>query len=145
MTTSTKLHNCKEAFAVPGDYASIIDLAHPVTGKGVYSGETLEEIRKRHPGAVLVSFDKWIEEKGAAQNTPITWRKIDQDAYDEALGCLPPETVREHGFLIGEPTDHHASGAPRFYAYVHKCGFYFASERPVTKAEFQKIDLSGVA
>lgn len=144
MTRKLTLDDCKEAFAVPGAY-SIIDLAHPVTGKGVYSGETLDEIKKRYPEAMLVNFDKWIEEKGAAQNTPITWQKINQEAYDAALGCLPPEMLQDYGFLIGEPTDHHASGAPRFCAYVHKNGSYFASSRPVTKAEFKKIDMSGVA
>lgn len=133
------LRDCKQAFAVPGE-DNIIDLVHPITGHGVYSNETLEEIGIRYPGAEVVNFDDWMKAKAAKQDCPVTWAETTEAKYWEMLEVLPPAFHNDFGFLVGEPWDHHAtSGAPRFAAYRQKDGKFFVASRPMTRREFAQI------
>ena len=126
-------------FAEP-DAHNIIDAVHPTTGRGVYSGETLEEVRKRYPLAQLETFDAWSARKAARQDTPITWHETTAEQYDEMLCVLPPAVHRYDGFMVGEPDDHHATtGRPRFRAYIARYGRYFVASRPMTIAEYHAI------
>lgn len=127
------------AFAAPGDHYPL-DLVHPITGRGVYSGETAEQIAERHPGAVVVELDEWRRQRAAEQDAPVEWLPSTLGSYDEMLGCLPPAYMARGAFLVGEPFDHHAvSGQPRFEAYRRIGGEFFVSSRPMTRAELRAV------
>lgn len=75
---------------VPGAM-SIIDFMLPRDGgelRGGYSGETLEQIRARYPGAIIGELDTFTAEKEARLRTdPV---EITRDQWTEALEVLPP-------------------------------------------------------
>jgi len=81
-----------------------------------------------------------------AQDTPIKWTRTTKAKYWEMLEVLPPALWIGGAFLVGEPTDHHAtSGQPRFQAYWERGTSgrpyekgYFAASRPMTCAELKK-------
>ena len=147
MTDSTvrplTMLDATEAFAVPGDYGSIIDCVHPETGLSWVNGETLDQIRQRYPNAQIVNFHTWMAEKAQLQDTPITWARTTKAKYWEMLEVLPPAAMYAGAFLVGEPTDHHAgNGRPRFAAYWQRgssedFACYFVASRPLTCAELK--------
>ena len=125
-----------ECFAVPGQ-DSIIDCVHPVTGKTCIYGKTLEDVQQEEPKAVKMTVEQWAQEKAKRQDGELSWEPITEERYYEMLECLPPACYRDHGFLVGEPWDHHAlTGAPRYQACIHTSDGYFASSRPMEKREF---------
>jgi hypothetical protein len=125
-------------FAVPGDH-DIIDATHPETGKGIYSGETLEEIRARYPLAERYEFDVWCEAKAARQDTPIIWDETTEERYWLMLEVLPPALMLSGAFLVGEPMDHHAgTGKPRYEAYRKIGEKYLVASRPLQCSELRK-------
>jgi len=131
------MDDCKQAFAVPGS-DSIVDLVHPVTGRSVHYGNTLEEIRARYPGAELVEFDAWLQSKAERQHSPIEWTETTEEKYFEMLEVLPPAYMGNGGFLVGEPYDHDAgNGQPRWTAFRQVGEKFFAANRPMTIAEFK--------
>lgn len=131
--------NTEECFAEP-DGRSIIDGVHPFTGRGIYSGETLEQIQKRYPLAVRMLADDFCRAKAVRQDSPVQWDEISEEQYDEWLNCLPPAKMEGGAFLVGEPSDHHAvSGQPRYQACRYLEGKCFASSRPITVKEFKAI------
>lgn len=70
------------------------------------------------------------------------WIRIDEERYDEALGCLPPAYHTHKGFLLGEPHDHRictVTGeiAPTFAAF-RTCAGMFYEHAPQTIAEFKR-------
>jgi hypothetical protein len=126
-------------FAIPGAN-SMIDTVHPMTGRGMWSGETLEQVQARNPGAVQMPIEEWKAAKGARQDQPVTWNTVTKEHYEEMLNVLPPERMARGAFLVGEPADHHAvSGLPR-YTLLRRggCG-YQESSRPVTVDEFTAL------
>lgn len=126
-----------ECFAVPGE-GHIIDCVHPITGKTVYYGKTLEDCQQEHPGAIRMTIEEFCRQKAARQDTPIEWIETTEDQYDEMLGCLPPIAFTHSGFLVGEASDHHATtGRPRYAAYIRKGDKYFTASRPMTVQEFK--------
>lgn len=133
------MHRFTHAFAVPGA-PSIIDIVHPDTGLSTWGGRTLEEVQAQYPGAELVDFEEWINATAAAQDAePLTWLPSTRDRYWAALGVLPPAAMIGSWFLVGEPMDHHARGAPRFSSYRSVGpGRYEQASRPITEEEFQK-------
>jgi hypothetical protein len=125
-------------FAVPGQH-TIIDTVRPDGRSAIYN-ETLDEVRARYPGAVLISVADWQAARTAEQDEPVKWEPIEEDRYWYFLEALPPACLTRLGFLVGEPIDHHAgTGAPRYQACIAKGGQYFASSRPMTRAEFAVI------
>lgn len=117
---------------------NIIDAVHPATERGIYSGETLEQVQKRYPNAELLSLDDWQARKAAAQDTPIQWLETTREQYHAMLCVLPPAYHRGGDFLVGEPDDHHAiTGAPRFAAYREWGGRFFVASRPMTVRELR--------
>lgn len=100
-----KISEIESCFYVPG-VPGIIDAVHPKTGLGVYSGESLEQIRKRDPGAELGNFEQVCDQQDAY------WRKppveITRDRFLEMLGVLPPVgwemTEEEEVFKLAERT-----------------------------------------
>ena len=76
-------------FYVPGT-TTIIDNAVDRGGVlvGHYSGETLEQIRLRYPGAALGEWDDvYAETEASCKTEPI---EIKEDEFLKALNVLPP-------------------------------------------------------
>jgi hypothetical protein len=125
-------------FAVPGK-DNVIDDVHPLTGRGTWSGETLDQIQLRHPGAAVVSWDDWKRAKAATQDAPVEWQECTEERYEEMMNVLPPAEYSRHGFLVGEPWDHHAmTGCPRYSAFIMRGCRHYASSRPMTVVEFRQ-------
>lgn len=133
------LNDITHAFALPGAEGTI-DLIHPSTGRGLYSDETLEQVRLRYPGAEILLLADFLAAKAARQDAPVEWEQIDEEKYEYYMNVLPPVDYDRHGFLVGEPTDHHArTGRPRFQACVIRGGRFYTSNRPLTRAEFKTL------
>lgn len=130
------LRDYTEAFAVPDRHDSVIDMVHPDTGRSIVYGETLEQIRARYPGAVVVNFDAWMAAKAERQHTPVEWRECSEARYHEMLNVLPPAFWQGGLFLVGEPSDHDAgTGQPRYAAFWKRGGAYLGADRPMTCRE----------
>lgn len=65
-----------------------IDLVTP-DGRGMYSRETLEQVRLRYPGAEERELGAWTEEKERALCTPA--KPITKERFNEMLEVLPPQ------------------------------------------------------
>lgn len=131
--------DCENCFAVPGSN-SIIDAVNPVTGLSWYYGKTLEEVRREKgcEKAELVSIEEFCEAKAERQDSPITWDEITEEQYSYWLECLPPIAWKGGAFLVGEPSDHHAgTGQPRYQACKMQGEKFYASNRPLTRAELK--------
>ena len=119
------------------DHRGVIDTINPETGRSLYGGLTLEEIRTKYPDAIQCTLDEHCAAKAAKQDTPISYTETTYDRWSEMLEVLPPAAMDDGCFLVGEPWDHHAqSGKPRFEAYMSHSGRYWVSTRPMTRAEF---------
>lgn len=129
----------QRCFAVPGD--TVIDHIHPVTGRSICYGETLEQIRLRYPGAVEMDLDEFLTAKAAKQDgEEKTWTEITEDRYDEMLNVLPPAAMARGAFLVGEPWDHHATnGMPRFSCFKADGGKFFSLSGHITLAQFREM------
>jgi len=126
-------------FAAPGQ-RNIIDECHPHTWRGIYSGDTLEEIQERYPSAYIVEIDDWSQKKEQEQRTHIEFVDVTEEVYWQMLECLPPRKMRNGCFLVGEPMDHMASSGEATYSmYVKKGNTFQESSRAVTIAEFDEI------
>lgn len=127
------------AYAVP-NARNLIDTIDETTGLTSISKETLEEVRKRHPGAELIDVDQWCEAKQREQLAPITWQDTDEETYWEMLECLPPARMTGGAFLVGEPMDHlAATGESTFEMYRKRGSKFYVASRPVTIAEFNQL------
>lgn len=125
-------------FAVPGG-DSIIDLVIPETMLTMHFSNSLDEVRKKNPGAVLMTLDAYCEAKAARQDSAVTWSEVSEEKYFDMLEVLPPAFQRGGAFLVGEPQDHHAgTGRPRFDAFKMIGKKYFAASRPMTIQEFKE-------
>ena len=92
--------------------------------------------------------DEYRRTKGEIQDARVIWISCTENRYEEMLGILPPAYHSDSGFLVGEPTDHHAmSCKPRYLAFICRrvqlegCAAvsYFYSSRPMTVEEFIAI------
>ena len=125
-------------FCVPGKHY-IIDEVHPVTGRSMINGLTLEQIRARpgDSGAQIMAYVDWQAQRAAQQDTPVTWTEITAERHNDMLEVLPP-IYGPQGFLVSEACDHHAlTGRPRYDAFISRGGKHYASSRPLTVAEFR--------
>ena len=91
---------------IDGD--TMIDAVNPNTGRGLYSGETLEDVRKRYPKAQLMTVTDHLQAKGDRQHTPIILENSTEEKYWEMLEVLPPAVMMSGSFLVGEPVEHSA-------------------------------------
>ena len=138
-TKELSMMDCTHAFAVPGE-SNIIDTINPFTNKSWINNESLDEIRLRYPAAEIVEIVQWQADKARRQDTPIIWDETTQEQYDEMLCVLPPAFWERGLFLVGEPSDHHATtGRARFQAYRSLHGKYLAASRPMTIGEARAI------
>ena len=135
-----KTSDYTHCFAVPGGQ-SMIDLVHPLTGRTTIYNRTLDEVRQEqgYEKAELILIDDFLRDKAATQDTPIIWTETTQEKFYEMLECLPPAAMKNGGFLVGEPWDHHAlTGQPRYAAYKEVGESFLCASRPMTRNEFLK-------
>lgn len=87
----------KECFALreAGAAPQIIDIVNSLTGVGMFSGETLEQVCQRHPGVEKEALDVIVMEQEDAYRTHP--QPISQDAWMQALEVLPPENWIRQG------------------------------------------------
>ena len=79
------------------------------------------------------------------QQTPVTFKEVTEERYDEMLNVLPPAVWEiSKGFLVGEPHDHDDEGRARFAAFFRKNGAYFEATRPMSVREFKAIQAHDV-
>jgi hypothetical protein len=112
-------------FYVPGT-TTIIDNAVDRAGVLVahYSGETLEQIRLRHPGAALGEWDDiYAEIEASCKTEPL---EINEDEFLKALNVLPPvrwtqrsdsESFKISERLYGSITAIYARLGDRYYTF----------------------------
>ncbi len=112
-------------FYVPGT-STIIDNAVDRAGVlvGHYSGETLEQIRLRHPGAALGEWeDVYAETEASCKTEPV---EIREEEFLKALNVLPPvrwtqrtdsESFKISERLYGSITAIYARLAHRYYTF----------------------------
>lgn len=124
-------------YAIPGK-AGFVDGINPDTGLSVYGGRTAEQVATAYPGAVPMAYEEWRTQAIAAQKTPITWKEVSADRYDDMLNVLPPLDWRGGAFLVGEAWDHDIeTGRPRYAAFRQFGPQYFEASRPLTRAELR--------
>ena len=86
-TGTVKMSDIEHWFWEPGS-PHAIDPIHPHTGLGIYSGETLEQVRERYPKATVATLDMILEaEAKAYKSEPV---RIDRERWDYMLNVLPP-------------------------------------------------------
>ena len=125
---------------VPGSH-TVIDLLR-ANGLTACFGESLDQVRKRYPGAEICRFRDWRVNKGNEQDGPVTWTETTEREFMRALEVLPPAIMERGGFLLGEPFDHHAmTGQPRYAAYVKRGGRFFAASRHMTEDQFRTVEM----
>jgi hypothetical protein len=72
------------------------------------------------------------------------WKPTSKANYWDALEALTVAYQDHRGFLLGEPHDDAVcevtgTSHPRYYAYLHFNGAYYASIRPLTLPEYRKF------
>jgi hypothetical protein len=108
-------------------------------GLTTYYGKTEEQVKAEYPDAYRTSVEEFCAWKGQQQRTPITWSETSEEIFDRMLNVLPPAMWLTNGFLVGEPFDHEAdTGRPRYDGFKRIGNKFYASSRPLTKAEFKK-------
>jgi len=53
------------------------------------------------------------------------WEKTTEEAYEFALGAVPPESYLPGGFLLGEPYSSTPEGLTVWRAYVRRAGLFY--------------------
>lgn len=100
-----------------------IDVCLP-DGRGEYSRETLDEIRKRYPGAECVKLGPWVDAK--EQSLCSKPEEIAEEKWIEMLEVLPPQnwkhSKRGESFELCEHTSGRITGiyvrlGGKFYAF----------------------------
>lgn len=95
----TTLNDIFECFYVPGS-GSTIDMVHPVTELGLYSGETLKQIQVRHPGTIRGSCEDALNSvNDCFRSAP---REITKATFERMLNVLPPVDFTGDTFKMSE-------------------------------------------
>lgn len=113
-------------FYVPGE-SSIIDAAINRDGTlvGHYSGETLDEIRLRYPGAEIGEWDVvYAAAEESCKTEPV---EITEARFLEMLNVLPPvRWVREGGAESFKMSERYYGSITGIYARIGKRYFNFS-------------------
>lgn len=100
---------------------SVLDLINPDTGKGVFCGQSLDEIRVAHPDAELLAFDEAYRRYNEGHCSTPT--QITEDGFESAFGCMPPQRVggaeEQMSFMLAEL---YAGEIGTFYVRLGKLG-----------------------
>jgi hypothetical protein len=102
-------------------------------------GKTYTQVLKEYPDAYRTSVIDFCAWKGQQQRSPITWSETTEEIFMDMLNVLPPAIMLTNGFLVGEAADHEAdTGKPRYDGFKQIGDKFYASSRPMTRAEFKK-------
>jgi hypothetical protein len=103
-------------------------------GKDMYSGGTLEDVRKEHNNPNLIAIDEeemrnlFVEYINEINQSPYV--EIDEERFDELYNCLPPKRYNKVGdvtmFFVGEPFTYDVY--PFCFSFD---GRYFSSHRRI--------------
>ena len=66
------IKDCTHCFAVPGE-RSIVDCIDPVTGRGWYSDDDLEQIQARYPLVEIMLIDDHCSAVAKRQDVHVVW------------------------------------------------------------------------
>lgn len=105
-------------------YPYVIDDINPTTGKGLYSGESLDQMRKRYPNIQLQDLDEVVEQQETALRTAPSM--ITEEQYVDALEALPPVNwVRLGNTESFTFSERHSGRITTIYARVGKTCWSF--------------------
>ena len=63
---------------------------------------------------------------------PDKWQEVDEDFYNEMMCCMPPRSLENSRFMVGECSCHRERGA-MYTALACVAGRYFAKETYATE------------
>lgn len=105
------------------------------TGRSMYGGQTVREIKKSHPGkcvTVMPWADAWIKMQAAqAAKYCKPLREITESEFNEALNVLPPEkwtrcetweAFRISEYTCGRITQHYLRVGSRYFTQSRPAG-----------------------
>jgi len=125
----------EKVFYVPGQPWAI-DFAVERDGVTVsqISGETLEQVQARHPGAIVADYAEVCAQIEAQSKTEP--RQIDAEDFDYALNVLPPVGwVRESGCESFKMSEHTNGNVTAIYARVGETFWTFQDVYTMKHAE----------
>lgn len=126
-----------QCFVQP-DTFTIIDTVHPITGKSVCYGHTLEQIQARYPGAIIGDIDEWCDKREASFLTDPS--EISEKQYDDMLNVLPPKRWIQargpYGYESSfEMIEHQSGRVTSFYIAIHGRHFTYHGIAGIPHAE----------
>ena len=106
---------------------NVYDQINPDTGAGHYGGKTLEQVQAIYPTAQLMGGEEYDRHHDTYYTTdPV---EIDEEAYTDALECLPPVawkmTAESDSFKMSERLSGSITG---FYARIGTRYFCFNAD-----------------
>jgi hypothetical protein len=113
---------------------NVYDQINPDTGAGHYGGKTLEQVQAIYPTAQLMGGEEYDRHHDTYYTTdPV---EIDEEAYTDALECLPPVawkmTKDADSFKMSETTSGNITG---IYARIGTRYFCFNADIRTPHAE----------
>jgi hypothetical protein len=82
----------KVFFSPSAKYSSAIDVVHPETGLGVYSGKSLDDFRVEYPDVSIVDDEVAVQHnRNRHISEPV---EITEERFHEMLDVLPPSKWR---------------------------------------------------
>ena len=78
------------------------------------------------------TIGKWYREGNPA------WKEVNEDTYDNQLGCVPLAWMRDGCFAVGEAYCHNEDGQPVYAVYVKYQGKFFAKYAPLNEHNIYK-------
>ena len=110
---------------------TMVDMIHPDTGKGVYGGRTLEEVREEYPNAEEMHIDKATALTNDFYRTPPM--RTTKQAWQDALDVLPPRNYVVQGSTASFKMSEMLCGdITRVYCRLGENYFYFNGEVRLT-------------
>ncbi|MFV0455623.1 MAG: hypothetical protein ACK5NQ_11640 [Pseudomonas sp.] len=128
----------EKVFYVPGQPWAI-DFAVERDGVTVsqISGETLEQVQARHPGAIVADYAEVCAQVEAQSKTEP--RQIDAEDFDYALNVLPPVGwVRESGCESFKMSEHTNGNVTAIYARLGDTFWTFQDVYTMKHAEIME-------
>jgi hypothetical protein len=106
-----------------------------IDGRGMYSGETLEQVRLRYgPGVVVMNTDEaWTDHENAFRSAPV---EITEEQFWDALEVLPPcRWRRSPGAESFHMSEHTTGCISSIYVRIGDYYYTFADDVALTHEE----------
>ena len=75
--------------------------------------------------------------RAASKIFDFAWEASSEEAFDDALGVLPPLQWQRGAFLMSEPMSHDYDGRELYIAHRKRDGKYYKGSRPITQCELR--------